>query len=106
MISRDERRFKKADLDGDQKLSKEEFVAFLHPENNEAMKDIVVEETLEDIDKDKDGFISLDEYIGDLWPKEDREKGEEPEWIATEKEQFTNYRDANKDGKMDKVCIV
>ena len=24
----------------------------------------VLQETIEDIDKDKDGFISLDEYIG------------------------------------------
>lgn len=64
MLARDERRFKKADVDGNNALSTEEFGAFLHPENNEHMKDLVVEETLEDIDKDKDGFITLDEYIG------------------------------------------
>jgi Ca2+-binding EF-hand superfamily protein len=28
------------------------------------MKDVVVEETMEDIDKDKDGYISLEEYLG------------------------------------------
>lgn len=65
MISRDERRFKKADRDGNNLLSKEEFSSFLHPENDEAMKDIVVDETMEDIDKDKDGFLSLEEYVGE-----------------------------------------
>merc|ERR1740129_2566780 len=41
------------------------------------MKDIVVTETLEDIDKDGDGSINVDEYIGDM------------------------YRDRNGDGVMD-----
>ena len=64
MLSRDERRFKKADSDSDGKMTLQEFSAFLHPENHNEMKMLVVEETLEDIDKDKDGFISLEEYIG------------------------------------------
>lgn len=101
MLDRDKRRFEKADSDHNKKLNNEEFAAFLHPENHDDMKGLVVEETLEDIDKDKDGFISLNEYIGDLWPEEDRD-GEEPEWVKTEKEQFSLFRDVNKDGKMDK----
>lgn len=64
MVTRDEKRFKKADKNNDGMLDKDEFVSFLHPENDESMKDIVVDETMEDIDKDKDGFISLEEYIG------------------------------------------
>jgi hypothetical protein len=42
MISRDERRFKMSDLDADLKANKEEFTAFLHPEEYDHMKDIVV----------------------------------------------------------------
>lgn len=42
MVKRDERKFKKADSDSDGKLTKEEFAAFLHPEEHEHMKDIVV----------------------------------------------------------------
>ena len=66
MIGRDERRFKKADKNGDSILSTEEFAAFLHPENDDTMKGIVIDETLEDIDKNGDGLIDLDEYIGEL----------------------------------------
>ena len=42
----------------------EEFTNFLHPEDAPHMKEIVVVETMEDIDKDKNGVISLNEYIG------------------------------------------
>lgn len=80
-----------ADLDSDMKANKEEFTAFLHPEEYDHMKDIVVlvsgtvqwkhssrnnlslpwlllfllQETMEDIDKNGDGLIDLDEYIGE-----------------------------------------
>ncbi|XP_052798594.1 calumenin-like isoform X2 [Mya arenaria] len=99
MVKRDERKFQKADADGDEKLTKEEFAAFLHPEEHEHMKDIVVSETMEDIDKDKDGKISLEEYIGDMWPNKEEE---EPEWVKGERTQFSTYRDTNGDGVMDR----
>lgn len=98
-MARDERRFKMADQDNDMKANKEEFTAFLHPEEYDHMKDIVVlvrdtltkvlhtetnwisslsfltmyfffffffKETMEDIDKNGDGLIDLDEYIGEF----------------------------------------
>ncbi|XP_005110307.1 calumenin isoform X1 [Aplysia californica] len=114
MIERDLRRWQKADHNSDGKLSKEEFQDFLHPEEAEHMRDIVVMETLEDIDKDGDGHISLQEYIDDIWgddeDDEDDEEGEtdkdgEPEWVKTEREQFTNYRDKDHDGKLNKQEI-
>ncbi|XP_037111189.1 calumenin-B-like [Syngnathus acus] len=99
MMVRDERRFKMADQDGDQKATKEEFTAFIHPEEFDHMKDIVVIETMEDIDKNGDGLIDLDEYIGDMYNEEGTT---EPEWVKTEREQFSEFRDKNKDGKMDR----
>lgn len=42
MMERDERRFKMADEDKDMKATKEEFTAFLHPEEYDHMKDIIV----------------------------------------------------------------
>ncbi|KAM9327372.1 calumenin-A isoform 1-T2 [Pholidichthys leucotaenia] len=100
MIARDERRFKVADTNKDMIADKQEFTAFLHPEEHEHMKDIVVQETIEDIDKNEDGYIDLNEYIGDMYPLEEGE--EEPEWVASERQQFLEFRDKNNDGKMDK----
>lgn len=107
MIERDRRRWKQADQNQDGKLTKEEFQDFLHPEEAEHMRSIVVDETLEDIDKDGDGFISLQEYIGDMWPRNNEdEQQEEPEWVKSEREQFVNYRDKNQDGNMDKDEVM
>ncbi|KAG9352105.1 hypothetical protein JZ751_020518 [Albula glossodonta] len=103
MLPRDERRFKAANLDGDLSATREEFTAFLHPEDFEHMKDIVVLETLEDIDKNGDGFVDEDEYIEDMFTHEDGVP--EPDWVKTEREQFSDFRDINKDGKMDREEI-
>ncbi|KAL3065348.1 hypothetical protein OYC64_015509 [Pagothenia borchgrevinki] len=99
MLPRDERRFKTADLNGDLAADREEFTSFLHPEEFDHMRDTVVLETLEDIDKNGDGHVDEDEYITDMFAHEDG--GPEPDWVKTEREQFSDFRDLNKDGKMD-----
>ncbi|TSM20268.1 Reticulocalbin-1 [Bagarius yarrelli] len=99
MLPRDERRFRAADLNGDGRAERDEFTAFLHPEEFDHMKDIVVLETLEDIDKNGDGFVDEDEYIADMFAHEDG--GPEPDWVKTERDQFSDFRDLNKDGRMD-----
>lgn len=134
MLNRDRRRWSVADRDGDDNLTRAEFIEFLHPEESVHMRDIVVEETLEDIDKgyyfnspllfdwlqllliafihfdyllnyfsfcfvDKDGKVSVDEYIGDMFRGgEDGE--EEPEWVKNERETFATFRDKDHDGYM------
>ncbi|KAM6033130.1 reticulocalbin-3-like [Chlamydotis macqueenii] len=67
LLARDERRFRAADADGDGTADAEELAAFLHPEDFEHMRELVVTETLEDMDKDGDGFIQEDEYIAELY---------------------------------------
>ncbi|KAK7098370.1 calumenin-like isoform X2 [Littorina saxatilis] len=101
MINRDRRRWEQADKNKDGRLSKEEFMDFLHPEDAEHMREIVVMETIEDIDKDKDGQIDIEEYIADMWPNRENAE-EEPEWVKSERKQFVDYRDKNKDGKLDR----
>jgi hypothetical protein len=68
MMQRDRRRWTIADTDADDFLNKEEFQNFIHPEDVEHMQDVVVLETVEDIDKDADGLISMAEYISELRP--------------------------------------
>jgi len=100
--ARDEPRWKVADKNADGKLDKDEFNAFLHPENHEHMKPLIVKETIHDVDTNKDGFISYEEYMNDLWPEKERPKnGSEPEWVLTARKQFHETKDVNKDGKLD-----
>ncbi|XP_068580861.1 reticulocalbin-3 isoform X2 [Cebidichthys violaceus] len=99
MLTRDERRFKTADRDGDGIATREEFTAFLHPEEYDYMRDVVVQETMEDIDKNGDGMVDIAEYIGDMYTSEDGDS--EPDWVQTEKKHFSEFRDANKDGYLD-----
>ncbi|KAI5703817.1 hypothetical protein M8J75_016525 [Diaphorina citri] len=82
MLNRDKRRWDVADIDGDRALTREEFASFLHPEETAHMRDLVVVETMEDIDKDKDGKVSLREYIGDMFRGGDTDGDEElPDWV-------------------------
>ncbi|CAG0879967.1 unnamed protein product [Darwinula stevensoni] len=99
MMARDKRRWEVADQDGDGLLNKKEFYDFVHPEETVHMRDIVVKETMEDIDKDKDGKISLEEYIGDMYHGAEGEQ--EPDWVQAERNQFGDIRDKNKDGFLD-----
>ncbi|XP_059610497.1 calumenin [Phlebotomus argentipes] len=97
MLTRDRRRWSFADKDGDDHLSRKEFTDFLHPEDSSRMRDVVITETIEDIDKNADGKVSVDEYIGDMYrASEDGE--EEPEWVKNERDTFAKYRDKDGDG--------
>ena len=104
MEQRDRKRWKLADQDDDQLLTKQEFLSLLHPEHSQQMKQLVVDETLEDLDKDRDGRVSLSEYIRDLYELDDgKTVGEdEPDWVQTERRHFNEYRDKNGDGYLDR----
>ena len=40
----------------------------VHVEEYKHMKDVIVDETVGDMDKDNDGFIAVEEYIGEPRP--------------------------------------
>ena len=65
-MARDQVRWTAADQDNSDSLSKEEFKAFLHPQGFDHTKVVYVREILDSMDKDKDGYVSLDEYLGEL----------------------------------------
>lgn len=101
MIRRAERRWKNADVDGDGNLSKEEFRDYIHPEESQRAGGVVVEEAMEDMDLDKNGEVSLEEYMTHLQKVSGPEK-EDPQWAAAQQGHFANYLDKNKDGSLDK----
>ncbi|CAI4225636.1 unnamed protein product [Auanema sp. JU1783] len=102
MIARDEKRWAVADYDSNESLDRTEYGCFMHPEDCEHMRDVVVAETIEDIDKNKDGSVDLEEYIGDMYRPEDYPElnGKEPDWVQSEREMFKEHRDKNADGKL------
>lgn len=101
---RDHARWLKADADGDKALNKSEFADFLHPEEAPSMKEIVVQETMMNTDKNKDGKVDLDEFMQDLHPSyvEDvKAKKQLPDWVQAEEKTFKEKLDTNKDGSLD-----
>jgi len=99
LLDRDLRRWQHADTDGDMLLTKLEFQAFLHPEELERMRDVIVLEVLEDLDQDEDGVLSEKEYIADMFTVIKGE--EEPDWVQEERKRFASERDINGDGFLD-----
>ncbi|ESO00643.1 hypothetical protein HELRODRAFT_175621 [Helobdella robusta] len=117
LIKKDQKRWRAADFDQDSLLSRSEFSAFMFPESVKEMEDVVAEETLEEIDANKDGLVDLQEFIGeklfqwllgyandmDIENSEDEDTEESnAEWIESEKQNFIENLDKNKDGKMDR----
>jgi len=101
MEDRDRRRWDMADEDKDGTLTMFEFKHFLHPEDADHMRDIVIQETIEDIDKDGDGRLSIEEYIGDMYSTDSSSTvDEEPDWVKRERESFKEVRDQDGDGYM------
>ncbi len=60
----DKMRWKYADFDQDGSLSLEELAAFENPEDYETMKDFNVQATFQGLDSNKDGKVSVNEYLG------------------------------------------
>lgn len=100
MLERDKKKFKAADQDKDGKLNKKEYADFLHPEDSPAMRDIVINETLEDLDANKDGVVDIEEFISDFYEK--GSAAEEPDWVKIERSNFIKIRDLNNDKVLDR----
>ena len=60
----EQKRFSLADLDNNGRLNQEEFAAFANPSHHEHMMDHLIQEQLKLYDKDEDGYIGFDEYMG------------------------------------------
>lgn len=65
MLREDRQLFNAADKNIDGRLDEQEFLAFTHPEEHPDMLPIVLQQTLDEKDINKDGVIDFQEYIGD-----------------------------------------
>ncbi|XP_056137495.1 reticulocalbin-2 [Lampris incognitus] len=96
---KEKRRFDYADVDGTPGLNVTEFLAFTHPSEVDHMADFAIEDVLSDYDTDKDGFISLSEFIGDVRSHD----GSAPsQWEIEETVRFKDLYDQDKDGKLNR----
>lgn len=100
MIQDDKIMFDAADRNKDGVLDNSEFIFFTHPEEHPEMLPLVLQQTLNDKDSDKDGFISFQEFIGDQGKKHDKE------WLITEKEKFDHEFDKDGDGRLNGAEIL
>uniref|UniRef100_A0A673CPH2 Reticulocalbin-3 n=1 Tax=Sphaeramia orbicularis TaxID=375764 RepID=A0A673CPH2_9TELE len=95
---KERRRFDFADVDGTLGLNVTEFLAFTHPSEVDHMADFAIEDVLSEYDSDKDGFISLSEFIGDVRGDDDSPS----QWEIEETVRFKDLYDQDKDGKLNR----
>ncbi|KAK0425019.1 hypothetical protein QR680_008986 [Steinernema hermaphroditum] len=99
LLEEDRNYFKAADLNGDGKLSMEEFSGFQNPEHYPHMHATLIEVTLAEKDTNKDGKIDLKEFLGDVVGDENSE------WYTIEKNRFKEDYDVDKDGFLDRTEV-
>lgn len=102
----DERRWKLADRNEDGVLSKDEFSNLIHPEEAPHMRESLIQETLDEVDKNNDGMISLNEYLNDLANDDDDDDDDDGDnemgWTAEDEEEFRTEMDKDGDGKLNR----
>lgn len=96
MVRDDEDKFVLTDRDRNGFLSQEEHAAFLFPGDYEFMHEHEVSRTLIDLDKDNDGTISFEEYMGESKPGKEQ--------LIVDQENFNSY-DTDNNGKLDRQEI-
>lgn len=94
LINDDRTIFQAADLNKDGELNRDEFVLFISPEEHPQMLPIILNQTLRDKDKNGDGKIDFQEFVGDGARDHDKE------WLIAEKERFDSEFDKDQDGTL------
>uniref|UniRef100_U5ET68 Reticulocalbin-3 n=1 Tax=Corethrella appendiculata TaxID=1370023 RepID=U5ET68_9DIPT len=92
LIADDKEMFDAADTDKNGWLDDTEFVKFNSPEEHPEMLPIILKQTLKDKDKNGDGKIDFQEFVGESARDHDKE------WLIIEKEKFDNDFDRDHDG--------
>jgi Ca2+-binding EF-hand superfamily protein len=103
-LNRNRNRFHAADIDRNGALSKDEYACFVRPEYCDHMRAEVVDETLDEIDKNKDGFIDYNEYRDDMASKANGTEVD-ADYQQQERQLFHSNWDHNNDEKLDREEI-
>ncbi len=88
MYKRAERRWKLADKNGDSVLVIEEYRDFVHPEESDRTKGVLVDEAMEDMDKDANNEISLEEYMNHMTEVSSQEEKSDPNFSQVFQQSF------------------
>ncbi|KAK7879891.1 hypothetical protein WMY93_033440 [Mugilogobius chulae] len=92
-------RFKMADKDHDGIATREEFTAFLHPEEYNYMRDVVVQRNMEDIEQERPSETTQSSRVD--------ERGDVTEWNWAKEEKIEEQKRSNKtDEKITKKEIL
>lgn len=108
LVRKDLRRWKAADLNEDNKMSKLEYKYFLYPEQLDSMRNLLIEEKFELLDENKDGKISLNEYLSDLSGEEIHyfDTKQKEDWSKKERVKFTESLDLDHDNYLNKSEFI
>jgi Ca2+-binding EF-hand superfamily protein len=99
LVADDKEMFQAADVDKNGYLTPEEFVKFHSPEEHPELLPIILKQTLRDKDKNGDGRIDFQEYVGD------NAKNHDKEWLLSEKTRFDEF-DRDGDGFLNSPEIL
>ncbi|XP_054168188.1 calumenin-like [Oppia nitens] len=102
MFKRAERRWKYADRNSDSVLVKDEYKDFIHPEESDRTKEILVDEAMEEMDNDNNGEVTLEEYMNHINEMSPEEEKTNPEFAQVQQNHFITYLDKNKDSVLNK----
>lgn len=102
MVQRADARWKLADENGDTLLTKSEFKHLLYPdEGHEELQNLFVREATEDMDLNKDGKISQDEFMKHMEVLAEDQERNDPAWLSSQLENFGRFLDKDKDGVLE-----
>lgn len=102
MVHRANARWKLADDNGDTLLTRDEFKFLWHPEEGTLeIQELFVKEATEDMDTNKNSNIELNEFIKHLDEIATEAEKNDEHWLLSQKENFGNFLDKNKDGALD-----
>jgi len=93
--------FKGADANEDEVLDFPEYVVFKHPRRSEVTSRIVVQTKLEQLDADKDGSLTVEEFL-----VETKDQTTDEKTHKLEEERFKEELDTDGNGKLDESEIL